>query len=1084
MSTSSLEEELSEEQYWLNLLGELGSQPDPPQENNEKETGYSEYQFLDIQFTDNPTTTSFSNNNLYQESFSEEIMPDFLARSVLQQRIEEEEEEEVLTTATGGGEHDDERTRQKQEEESLHLSRLQQLKKYSIEDHVQEKTRDVWRDQFSANFDLIRSELVFETLDDLLPEEPQVVSLPSYSSSPVKESNWDREEKIVVHRVEVPKDLDSSPSLVGTVLPSTQLLTKGLSTGAEMSSNLISSLLWHSQRGLRELGVLAGQQLIQRLNDNAVIQAIKDAVQEAHGSAYDQITNWKYFLDRLPSRHREFIERAQSWQAVFWRFSLGSLRWSDRQLIDETRDRYASDDLFIQKHLAGGQLAGEIDLPVPEECINDTSQAMDLLKKYFQPPRFQESNQCAHCHRAFGLTCYRYHCHRCGKSVCEQDSPFRRPLFRFGLLHPVRVCRDCVVEVDEVYAKERRRWLESRLKAFSNGRLIAYPYPGGQQPPSGTTPNYSLVLAHHALILANPSQALSSTARIIARSGLKGLGEIVQDPATMATIETLLHILPLAEIFPRYSSAEIAACMAYRLAVERGLRGCAPDSEMLAHQLRQGCQNTSDEDLQHLLRYAPLALNVIYEDEPADMQRLAALQGLTLVATLSLPPSLQDNPVQKNLTFAVFLSGSVRAHPVSVTSPTKEAVIVLRSHLSVEAVALLMAQYEHELNGDEQDVIVAMPTLSDVAALLPDLPMPTDLTEYPIQCGKVHRHVLELTVSLLTEIAPMLHSIHEEGYQITIVGHCLGGAVAAMAAYLLRPFFSSYFSQVVGQINIKSIGYASPSAFSLSLSHAMRVFNGHREVFWRDDWLPRFSVMAKRRCFREMVVFRNQVFQNPEQGWKEVLARTMQAMHVMRSHASTNRVSYRVHTSAPDGTAMIDSGDIVTPPIVPSSVKDEDGVLVEEEKEVKVIQLYVAGGQVTHLFTVRGQILASDVSVDSPILQKLSLHPNALLDHSNAYLLNALLEARAVRRGGLQVCPAWQPYHDSALCTLCHNSFSWSTLIQSPGQEYRDRHNCRHCGCLVCSACSKERRCIPKYGMVVIPRRLCDRCLLSGDYAY
>jgi hypothetical protein len=49
--------------------------------------------------------------------------------------------------------------------------------------------------------------------------------------------------------------------------------------------------------------------------------------------------------------------------------------------------------------------------------------------------------------------------------------------------------------------------------------------------------------------------------------------------------------------------------------------------------------------------------------------------------------------------------------------------------------------------------------------------------------------------------------------------------------------------------------------------------------------------------------------------------------------------------------------------------------------------------------------------------------------------------------------------------------------FDSDAQQALDRHNCRHCGQLVCGECSLNERPAPSMG-VLYPVRICDRCLL------
>lgn len=66
----------------------------------------------------------------------------------------------------------------------------------------------------------------------------------------------------------------------------------------------------------------------------------------------------------------------------------------------------------------------------------------------------------------------------------------------------------------------------------------------------------------------------------------------------------------------------------------------------------------------------------------------------------------------------------------------------------------------------------------------------------------------------------------------------------------------------------------------------------------------------------------------------------------------------------------------------------------------------------------------------------------------------------------LRAPPAWTADDENSTCTLCDKSFSVS----------HRRHHCRHCGRLVCKACSPMKVFIPKFGITQKPVRVCSVC--------
>ena len=104
-------------------------------------------------------------------------------------------------------------------------------------------------------------------------------------------------------------------------------------------------------------------------------------------------------------------------------------------------------------------------------------------------------------------------------------------------------------------------------------------------------------------------------------------------------------------------------------------------------------------------------------------------------------------------------------------------------------------------------------------------------------------------------------------------------------------------------------------------------------------------------------------------------------------------------------------------------------------------------------------------------------------DHAGKNIFDALLEARAVRKRDKSIeLPEWTAYDKSNSCECCGSNFTWHSTFQGAAHEYRERHNCRNCGKLVCTPCSTHRVAIPKYGLI-FPSRVCDKCKYSGEFA-
>lgn len=97
-------------------------------------------------------------------------------------------------------------------------------------------------------------------------------------------------------------------------------------------------------------------------------------------------------------------------------------------------------------------------------------------------------------------------------------------------------------------------------------------------------------------------------------------------------------------------------------------------------------------------------------------------------------------------------------------------------------------------------------------------------------CGGMVRSALYV----LREVGPALRRLHAEGYQITIVGHSLGGAVAALMTYMLQSAVP----------NVNCVTYGCPSCVDAATSDLLkeRVLS----VVLHDDVISRITPQSIR----------------------------------------------------------------------------------------------------------------------------------------------------------------------------------------------------------------------------------------------
>lgn len=271
---------------------------------------------------------------------------------------------------------------------------------------------------------------------------------------------------------------------------------------------------------------------------------------------------------------------------------------------------------------------------------------------------------------------------------------------------------------------------------------------------------------------------------------------------------------------------------------------------------------------------------------------------------------------------------------------------------------------------------------------------------------------------------------------------------------------------------------------------------------------------------RELMVFREQMFQHLQQEWVDVLRRAAglwtprwrlaaappgQSAEKFLSAACNsgavgNAVQVKLMTmnAELDEVSLDETGGVRSKAWEPSVGEEDDAathgvdsapvaaaappsvassVMVEEER---LAPLWLPG-RVMHIYICNGQCFASEVSRDFPDLRSIVLQGNIFEDHRSERIQNALLEVRAVRQARTPA-PAWQGFDASDTCACCRCSFTWNSTFTGQAQEFRDKYNCRNCGRLVCDACSLQRRAIPRYGHI-LPKRICDQCVHKGDFA-
>lgn len=960
-----------EEQYWFNLLSELGSQPSAGSGDAVSSELINEYQYLDVQIVAQQQEPVQEDNSI--EPVVELVQTDFLGRSGMQNH-HFQFEPTALQPAY--------------EEEALSFSRIRTLKKYSDQAHVHESSKGIWEDHLPAAYAAIRSELVFETMDEpdgpppLPPVQSQWDDIPlSVQSAPTPPAP---EERMVVTAVSVPLEGQAVPS---PSLPA--IASQIVVSGAKLSGGVALTVLGSTSTQVMLLARIALERFLTYLHQHAYVQTVLGSLDEASSSLQELLD-----LSGLSSKepHAERIASSQGWQAVFWRHSLASLSWSQRQMIEETKDIYSTDEAFIRGTLRTGKGDGEMEGMLANGAEDDIQ---FILAKYFTPPAKSTSSSCHICSKGLFL---RHNCAYCGGAVCAAHSTGRRVIYRYGLTSPARVCDNCKMRIDRLHATDELIWKDRRVQAYLAGRLIPYT----AHTPSGAPGlvDYSLLMARSALQLASPTRAFTETAEVLRRVGLTGFAANLIRPDIMDSIETLKKITGIDHMFAS-SLHEMTACIYHKLAVNRYQRGCLPGD--VATPSGGTLEAASEGELATVIRYAPLACTVIYEEEVLDMQRMGGLQGLSLLFAHTTSSGVFA------MRYALFAT--------SLGTKSKEVVLALRADLPIVQLAELLSAAPVPVPPAQHILDLLSASTSQEAQGVPDLPAS------PQGCEVVPA-LLSAALGLLAEVGPALNTLGLAGYSITVLGHSTAGAVAALMSYLLHGF-----------VHVRGISYGAPPCFTACAAEEVQGWD-HVNVSLQDDIVSRLSKQSISALLRDMLVFRE----------------------VFRS-GNPNPIPL----AAPL-------------PVSPARSQSEDTVMVEPAPS-PVMRL---PGRLLHMSFVRGQHTLSSVPADH--LKVINIQSNMFADHSNVNILNALLSVRACRRAAAAP-PRSVPFHASGTCSCCHGSFTWHATFKGEPSEYRERYNCRHCGELVCGPCSTQRRCISKFGMI-FPVRVCDRCVLLGDYAY
>jgi len=720
------------------------------------------------------------------------------------------------------------------------------------------------------------------------------------------------------------------------------------------------------------------------------------------------------------------------------------------------------------------------------------------------PPAFALDSVCESCRAPFTLTKFRHHCRNCGGSYCGTHASKRRTLPYFGFYTAVRVCNSCAYLLEEEQQRQLLLWRQQRVNDYLSGQLRRYShheYDRSIDKAARVAQGTLQVL--YAVPVLEPLRFLLGSMDVLCRHGLTGLTGFLLRHDFVEAADMLMRISGF-EKFP-ISVGELTACLYYKLALDKGRRGRDPELEdrdhcsethridnadylamsdsrpaeamhaIAVHPYGEG-NTASDADLDEAIRIAPLALCAVYQEQPADIQRLAGSQGWeTLFVHADSKP---EQPA-----FVLFARKQSSA---TDRGDCCHAVLCIRGTQTVQDVVTDIRAapcsfppdaevVEHAWRGvtcqqPTSTTSVHVPVAAKAGAAEVGSTESTSGTADDWQwlddsgtttkaCGGIGR----ASLWLLAQVGQSLQRLHASGYKITVAGHSLGGAVGSLLTLLLQERITGTHCWT----------YGSPCCVDKTLADQLKTCV--TSVVLRDDAVSRFTPQSMRDMLRSLIASRSIVNSYLEQDWKDVVRR------VTGWWTPRYRKIPQLSAAGCKPPAPLDPLGTRFTTAAAKEEGEEEGeeefVLVEADV---LLDLWLPG-RVMHIYTHYGQCRASIVSRSYPPLRSIQVQTTMFEDHRSRSIFDALLEARAVRRSK-ENAPRWAGFSTSDECSCCANTFTWHSTFNSQAQGFRDRHNCRQCGQLCCGPCSEKRRSLPRIG-ILFPVRICDSCYYKGDYA-
>ena len=981
----------------------------------------------------------------------------------------------------------------------------------------------------------------------------------------------------------------------------------------------LASLSWYQKQLIKET-----RSLVEEQDDEPIDQGYEEIdIHEGRGAELPLEVNLNsYDLSTKPA----FVSRAQTVRPTDPKYSVGS-----PSLIDAPApaDDVDSDEEALKPNVfpnsAGAESFNSRSNRVNMHALLGLATAGDAvaqqqLSQLFMPPPFMNAMFCMYpqCNRVFSVTCFRHHCRHCGFSFCSKHADNYHRIQKFGFtMGTVRVCDACYQRIETEEYRDRFVWRMLRLKAFYQGELIPYfekrvdrAVDKVYRVAAGT-----LHVIKTTVCLNYPARIIIETIDVLRRYGLSGLAGVLMRQDFVEAVETLKRISGLDKMFS-ISLHELTACIYYKLAIERGLRGCSPTAEAIAHDdtdfsgyvpyvresntgparpvLRPlgappplppppaaerppggfGCTEATEDDLEEIMKFTPMALTFAYCPSPVECERLAHTIGYdTLYFHNESTTANNTNNTIPGTGVAERPAFVLMASTVSPDMKEKVAVLAIRGTETIHDLVTDIRAAPEPFPPEKEEILSYIyneggessndwniGVLQEMEELLlhnPDKPLPTGgVVEVGEEEGgphsdnlhMLHKYVssistvaantegLETTTSpkpttsrtdpsqndwiwlknytggnanttayssyacggmaraslwLLKEVGSTLISLYKAGFKLRIVGHSLGGGVAALLTAMLIKILPDVAAPGAGgsrsQMPLHCISYGCPCCLEERLAGELKPFV--TTLILHDDIIARVTPNSIRALMKDLMVFRSEIFTHIQQDWEAVITRagSLWRPQYRDTRRTTKEVGKTVAGTTVSSTSII-QGRGQSPIIAATADEDAGDEFGAQTVEEEVLLDLFLPGQVFHIYPIYGQYKIKRVPNTLATLRSIPVQGNIFRDHATDNIYNALCEVKAVRAVHAhpdpeRPAPQWVPYNATPTCQCCHSKFTWHTTFRGEAQSYKERYNCRCCGALVCDPCSSHKsQSIPSLGLIQTNTRVCDTCYYSGAF--